>query len=657
MTALSDSVQYLKGVGPQRAALLDKLGVRTVADLLRLFPRKYLDRSKMKKMCRLIVGEEATVQGNIMSVKSRRSRFGKSILTVMVGDDTGFVNATYFNQNYLSKVFKKGMDVILHGKVGFYNGMQLVAPEFEIIPDDGFDPIHTRGIIPVYPLTDGLYQKWLRRLISEALDAFADQVQDVIPADMLARNGLTTVHDAIRAVHFPETFAAAAPARKRFIYEEFFTFETQMALRRRQARVEHTEFALKMWPRLDQHIRARFPFKLTKAQERVISQISADLQSDRPMNRLLQGDVGSGKTVVALYAMLTAVGNKCQAAIMAPTEILAEQHDLTMRRLLAGSKVTIVTLSGGMTAKERRDALERIGSGEADIVIGTHALIEEDVKFAKLAVAIIDEQHKFGVLQRADFRRKGLNPHVLVMTATPIPRTLALTVFGDLDVSILDEMPPGRKAILTILRDSKHLATAFDFIRQRLKEGRQAYFVYPLIDDSDKVALKSAKMMSKQLAADAFKGFTVELLHGKMKPDEKDEVMERFREGRTHILVSTVVIEVGIDVPNATVMVIDHADRYGLATLHQLRGRIGRGEYQSHCLLFGDAKTDDAKMRLSVMTRTCDGFKVAEEDLRIRGPGEFLGTSRTSTSCKSHEGTHSSSSRKIRIFQRRAMRR
>lgn len=487
-------------------------------------------------------------------------------------------------------------------------------------------PVHTGAIVPIYPLTEGIYLKGLRRIVKRAVDEFSGVVEDVLPPTVLKRKSLLPVVDAIRNIHYPQNEQLLTAAKRRLIYEELFLHQLAMGLRRRKLRANPSQFRLTISDQMDLRIKARFPFMLTRAQQRVMAEIRKDLSSEWPMNRLLQGDVGSGKTVVALYALLAAVGNRLQGAIMAPTEILAEQHYSNVCRYLTGSKVRVLLLAGSLSRKERASALSAIASGEVDLVIGTHALIEEDVVFPKLAVAVIDEQHKFGVIQRADLIAKGLSPHVLVMTATPIPRTLAMTAFGDLDVSTIDEMPPGRGRVKTIVRSTATMPKAFEFIRRKIAEGRQAFFVYPLIDPSDVLPLDSATEMAARLKTSVFPDLNIGLLHGGMSSEEKDAVMRDFRSGRIHILVSTIVIEVGIDVPNATIMVIGHAERYGLAQLHQLRGRIGRGSHESYCLLFGDARTPEARRRLEIMEKTTDGFKIAEEDLRIRGPGEFLGT-------------------------------
>ncbi|MFN3467627.1 MAG: ATP-dependent DNA helicase RecG, partial [Candidatus Brocadiales bacterium] len=489
-------------------------------------------------------------------------------------------------------------------------------------------------IVPIYPLTEGIGQGYLRRLARRALGECGPYLEEVIPPFLQRLRRLMPVREAVREAHFPSSMEAMKRARKRLAYEELLLFQVAVALNKNRVRQEKG-YAFSIGPNVDAHIRRLFPFSLTGAQEKVIGDIRRDMESPRPMNRLLQGDVGSGKTVVALYAMLVAVANGFQTALMAPTEILAEQHYRTLLRYLArarpvppghGPRVKVALFIGGSSNSSRRkENLEALAEGGIDIAVGTHALISRDVHFKKLGLVVVDEQHKFGVLQRAGLRLKGNRPDVLVMTATPIPRSLSLTLFGDLDVSIIDEMPPGRVPVKTVWVSRRRLQEAHEFLRCRLREGRQVFVVYPLIEESEKLDLRSAREGAK-LFQRYFPEYKVELLHGRMGPAEKERIMRDFREKRIHVLVSTVVIEVGIDVPNATVMVIEHAERFGLAQLHQLRGRIGRGAEQSNCLLFAEPGSPEARKRLEVFTRTNDGFIIAEEDLRLRGPGELFGT-------------------------------
>ncbi|MBI5778937.1 MAG: ATP-dependent DNA helicase RecG [Planctomycetes bacterium] len=642
MRSLDDSVQFLKGVGPQRSKLFLRLGINTVSDLLAYIPRKYLDRSQIKSIKESLASinpdEEVTLKGTITAVRLHLPKYHKTIFEVVLSDSTGHISATWFNQPYLQTVFAKGQEVILSGKIKFYKYPQLSSPEYEFISGDNFAPLHSQGIIPCYPLTEGLTQKFLRRIIRYCLDNYISLVQDNLGSALKVKHNLLELPEAIRQIHYPDSAEQMAKARVRLVYDELLLFQLSLGLRRQQIKQTAVKYPIAISEQLEERIRKRIPFQLTRAQEKVIAEIRQDITRNYPMNRLLQGDVGSGKTIVAIYAILATIGNGLQTAFMAPTEILAEQHFRNLSHLLADSQVRMVLLKSGLGTAERRKIRGLIEAGEVDLVIGTHALIQKDVVFRKLGLLVIDEQHKFGVMQRADLREKGENPHTLIMTATPIPRTLALTAFGDLDISTIDELPPGRQPIRTVLRPSNKMPDAFGFIREKIRAGRQVYFVYPLIEDIEeidsktaqrqlyKVNLKSATTMAKYLKEQVFPECTVALLHGDMKDARKEKIMADFRAGKTDILVSTVVIEVGIDVANASVMVIEHAERYGLAQLHQLRGRIGRGAHQSYCLLFGDFTTPEAEQRLKIMEETSDGFRIAEEDLRIRGPGEFLGT-------------------------------
>ncbi|MEW6026217.1 MAG: ATP-dependent DNA helicase RecG [Planctomycetota bacterium] len=652
MLSLTDSVQYLKGVGPQRLKLFQRLGVNTVSDLLSYIPRKYLDRSQIKTIKESLAlirpDEEVTVKGTVTAVRLHRTKFKHSqIFEIVLSDPTGHISATWFNQPFLATVFSKGQEVILSGKIKFYKYPQLSSPEYEFVSPEGAAPVNSQGIIPCYPLTEGLTQKFLRRIIRYCIDNYLSLITDNLDAGLKTKHNLLGLQEAIRQIHYPDSPESMAKARQRLVYDELLLFQLALGLRRQAIKKTAVKYPIRISEQLEERIRKRIPFTLTKAQEKVIAEIRQDIilrtersgqVSDYPMNRLLQGDVGSGKTIVAIYAILAAIGNGLQAAFMAPTEILAEQHFRNISHLLANSQVHIALLKSGLSTADRKKMREDIATGQINLVIGTHALIQKDVAFQKLGLLVIDEQHKFGVMQRSDLRDKGENPHTLIMTATPIPRTLALTAFGDLDISTIDEFPPGRQPVRTVLRPSSKIPDAFGFIRDKIREGRQVYFVYPLIEDIEdvdtktaqrqlyKVNLKSATTMSKYLKEKVFPEYNIALLHGDMKDSRKEKIMADFRAGKTHILVSTVVIEVGIDVPNASVMVIEHAERYGLAQLHQLRGRIGRGAHKSYCLLFGDFTTPESEQRLKIMEETSDGFRIAEEDLRIRGPGEFLGT-------------------------------
>ncbi|BBO17420.1 ATP-dependent DNA helicase RecG [Candidatus Brocadia pituitae] len=625
-SVLDQSVQYLKGVGPRRSEIFGKLGILTIRDMLCYFPREYKDYTRIQKISDAKIGAEITFQGKVLGVQTRIARSRKSILEVFVSDGTGTIAATWFNQPFLANKFHVGNTVYLHGKVGAYKYLQLLTPEYEIIQQNEAD-IHEKegSIMPVYPLTEHMSQTHFRKIMKETVHHFTGHIDEILPKEILGKNQLLPIKDAIRNIHFPETFETLQHARYRLVYEELFILELAMALRRRGIK-EETGISFKIGTNVDAHIRNLIPFPLTGAQERVIHEIAEDMRSVKPMNRLLQGDVGSGKTVVAMYAILAAIANGYQAAFMAPTEILARQHFQTLQKYLEHSHVRRQLLTGDTTSRLKKDSLIQIKDGQIDLVVGTHALIEESVRFKQIGLVVIDEQHKFGVVQRLNLKKKGLCPDVLIMTATPIPRTLSLTLFGDLDISVLDEMPPGRSPVKTIWVTQDREQNAFNFIKDEIVRGKQAFIVYPLVEESEFFELKSAVTEAKRLQSDVFPTLRVGLLHGQMKSAEKDKVVTDFKEKRHDILVTTVIVEVGIDIPNATIMVIVHAERFGLSQLHQLRGRIGRGSEQSYCLLFGNPNSYVSNERLKIMTRTNDGFKIAEMDFRLRGPGEFFGT-------------------------------
>ncbi len=634
-------VQYCKGVGPRRAALLARLGIATVEDALFYLPWRYEDRSSIKRISRIAWGAYETVTGEVMSAEVvRTKRQHVKVFELVVSDGTGIVVGSWFNQPFMQKTFRAGQRVILSGVVRSnpYRGgrPQMDNPEYEVLdPDDEEEQaVHTGRIVPVYRATAGLTARTLRSLMRTILETCGAGLPEALPREIADRHGLMPFSRALREVHFPEQERdlerlnrGRSPAHRRLIFEELFVLETGLALRRQGVASEAKGVVIRPSGRLEEELRNSLPFALTGAQERVIAEIKQDMASPHPMNRLVQGDVGSGKTLVALAACLAAVESGYQACIMAPTEILAEQHVRNLDRLSRPLGVAVSSLTGRLRKKEKAAALEAIADGGAQIVVGTHALIEEEVAFHRLGLAIIDEQHRFGVLQRSTLKAKGYALDVLVMTATPIPRTLALTVYGDLEVSVIDEMPPGRTPVATRLFFESRRNEVYRLIEEELAKGRQAYVVYPLVAETEKSDLKAATEMAALLQQNVFPRHRVGLLHGRMKGDEKEAVMRSFQDGAVQVLVSTTVIEVGVDVPNATVMVIEHPERFGLAQLHQLRGRVGRGGHESRCLLMGPRMfTDETRDRLNSFVRTNDGFRIAEEDLRLRGPGEFFGT-------------------------------
>lgn len=621
---LARPVQYLKKVGPRRARYFHKLGLYTLRDLLTHYPRRYEDRSNLKKAYQLKHGEVETVQGRVVAVSETQPRKNLSITKVAFHDGSGIFYGVWFNQPYLKKTFTPGMEVIVTGKVDRRYGVQINVSEYEIVEEDG-EVIHTGRVVPIYSTTEGLSQRLLRSVIKNAVEEGADACREFLPSGILATYRLMPLPQALRAVHFPTTLEEAAEARRRLVFEELFLLQLGVQMAGRKIKEEGKGVQHRPDGPLMQRFRQYLPFTLTPAQEKVIAQIFRDMESEKPMNRLLQGDVGSGKTVVAAAALVKTVDSGYQGAMMAPTEILAEQHYLTLQEFFWPLGIKVALLTGSLSRREKENYLRGLKSGEYDIAIGTHALIQDEVEFARLGLVVIDEQHRFGVHQRARLRNKGYNPDVLVMTATPIPRTLALTVYGDLDLSVIDQLPPGRKEVKTYWVTPAQRGKVYKFLRQQLEAGRQAYLVCPLIEESEKLEVEAATRKVKEVEA-VFGDFRVGLLHGRMKAEEKEEIMERFRAGEVDILVATTVIEVGVNVPNATVMIIEDADRFGLAQLHQLRGRVGRGEHQSYCIMIADPKTDEGRARMQVMTATSNGFVIAEEDLKIRGPGELMGT-------------------------------
>jgi ATP-dependent DNA helicase RecG len=625
-TPLADTILILKGIGTARADLLARLGVHTIGDLVLHFPRSYDDLSDVRRVDQLEAGLLQTVQGEVVEIGGRELADGRTVLSIVIADDRGrCVEGSWFNQAWMASRFRYGQRVAFSGKPRWYRDhWQMSQPRVQ--PLDGSGGASRPEVVPVYPLTEGLRADQLRPLIRQALAVAADHVADLVPTALRVKRGFSPAPQALAEVHFPESLAQGLAARRRFIYEEFLVLQVALALRRREVRDRRKAPRLATTDGIDAHIRRLFPFTLTADQDRAVAAVRRDLASERPMQRLLQADVGAGKTAVAVYALLVAVANKHQAALMAPTEVLARQHWRTVEQYLAASRVRRALLTGSLSAKERRQLLDELKAGNVDLVIGTQALVQEGVEFAKLGLVVIDEQHKFGVNQRARVRKLGTDPHYLVMTATPIPRTIALAVFGDLDTSTIRQLPPGRQPVKTRWHSESQRERIYQRLRDGLKEGRQAYVVCPLVAESEALDVTAAEQHFAELRDGPFKDFRVGLLHGRLGDDEKDRVMEAFRARQLDLLVTTVVIEVGVDVPNATLMMIEHAERFGLSQLHQLRGRVSRGPVAGECYLFADATTDEAQQRLRAVSRTTDGFALAEEDARLRGLGDFFGT-------------------------------
>ena len=626
------AVTYLKGVGPKKAEVLGRIGIETVADLLCYFPRRYLDRSNLMPIASLKFGEEVTVVGKIVMQGLLRAR--KKFYEIVIQDDSGHLPLLWFNGiKFVEKRYKRGMTLSVSGTVSdFRGGARIIHPEVEVIFEDEEEAkIHTGRIIPIYPSSELLKSNWLdsrgfRRIIKPALDQFGDRMEDLVPASVVADAGLMQFSHAVRQMHYPDNYEIRAQARYSLAFRELLLFQLQVADRRHRIAHKHKVHTVaKPDPAFHEWVKS-LPFKLTKSQSKAVAEILEDVYKPEPMLKLLQGDVGSGKTVVATIAMALVARSGFQAALMAPTELLAQQHFQTISKLLTGTGETPVLLTGSTPARERAAVLRSLASGGTKIIVGTHALISDDVKYANLAFTVVDEQHRFGVAQREALLAKGNSPDLLVMTATPIPRTLALTAYGDLDLSIIDEMPVGRIPVKTALRTDSDRPKINKFIRDEVNSGNQVFIIYPLVEESLKVQLKAATKAYKDLSEEIFPDLPIGLVHGQMKKEERDDTMARFSRRELGILVSTTVVEVGIDIPDATVMVIEHADRFGLSQLHQLRGRVGRSNKKSYCILLTDVDPlTDTYRRLERFVESTDGFKIAELDLELRGPGELLG--------------------------------
>ncbi len=645
--ALDEPITVIKGITANVAGRFAKLNVRVVRDLLRLFPRRYVDYSQTKPICELVEGEEQTIVGTIWQAKvaTLGSRRGTEAI---VGDETGNVRVVWFNQPYLAKSLRTNARIVLSGSVGLFRGNKVFeSPEWELLTDT--ELIHTGRLVPIYPLTQGLYPRQVRKWTKQVVDRYAWQLDDFLPADIKARCELLDLPDAIAQVHFPDDRATADRARQRLAFDELLLLQLGVLARKRDWKEGQPGSPFHVDPDIVSGFLGCLPFELTQAQDRVLKEVLADIRQPKAMSRLLQGEVGSGKTVIATLAVLIAAANGYQGAIMAPTEILAEQHFTNICGYLAQiaseerqdepgegavrrytgflpRPLTVALLIGSLGKGEKAGLQKKIGQGEVDIVIGTHALIQKGAEFSKLGLAVIDEQHRFGVMQRSALRQKGFNPHVLVMTATPIPRTMALTLYGDLDLSTIDELPPGRQVVKTKCLEPHDRAKAYTFLHRQVENGRQAFIICPLVEESEALEAKAAITEHERLSREVFPQLKLGLLHGQMHGSDKDQVMRHFRAGDFDILVSTSVVEVGIDVPRASVMLVEGAERFGLSQLHQFRGRVGRDREQGYCMLIPEKLSPEARGRLLLMEKVHDGFALAEKDLEIRGPGEFFGT-------------------------------
>lgn len=625
MDYLSENIQVLKGIGSYKAKLLAKLKIYTILDLLYYFPKQYKDKSVLVKINEIRPGNYYNFLGTVISrpIESRSKR-GLLITKFTVSDETGEIDIIFYNNRFAKSLFKTGDEVIFSGKtISISNKVHMEVPEYEKLTNNN---IHTMRIVPEYGLTEGLSQKEIRRFVYLALEFAENKIIDLFPHEFRKKYNLAEINFSIKNIHFPESLYSLEISRRRLKFEEVFMLQTALLHMKNAAKDEEPGIVFNARNHVMDFV-PKLPYSLTEAQKRVLIEILDDMENQKPMNRLLQGDVGSGKTVIGFLALLNCVKSGYQGVMMAPTEILASQHFDTINEFVKISDLDIKVelITGNIKAKQKNEILERTKDGSIDIIIGTHALLNDDVLFYNMGLVITDEQHRFGVRQRSILKSKGNNPDMLVMSATPIPRTLSLVLYGDLDISVIDELPPNRKKIETYFINSDKKERLFKFIKKIIDEGRQAYFVCPLVEESEKSELISAKKYCDYIKKHYFKDYKVGLVYGKMKNDDKDKIMESFKNGETNIIVSTTVIEVGINVPNATIMVIENAERFGLAQLHQLRGRVGRGEHQSYCILISDTRNEIAEERLRFMTKNLDGFKIAEKDLELRGSGEILG--------------------------------
>jgi ATP-dependent DNA helicase RecG len=628
---LKTSIQYLKSVGPKKRKIFEKLGIKTIEDLLYYFPRRYQDRTNFIPISKIQENQFQAIKGEIFIKGQRQSRRRRwfSIFEAVVCDSTAKIPVVWFNQPWLKNLFKNGQKVILYGRVERYEGvLQMDSPEFEILEEgeDNSDSLNVTKMVPIYSLTEGLTQRYFRKTVKYALDNFMSGIADPLPYDIRKRQNLLNLAKSLLNIHFPENREIQEAAYRRLAFEEFFLYSIPVSLRKLK-RKQKKGVSHKVDEGFIKTLKESLSFNLTNAQNRVLNEIKKDMQLDRPMQRLLQGDVGSGKTVVATIAAMIAINSGWQVAFMVPTEILAKQHyeNIKAQILKFSQKIHIAMLTSSLATKKKQKIYREASEGKIDLIIGTHALIQEELKFKNLGLVVIDEQHKFGVSQRALLPRKGPNPDILIMTATPIPRTLSMTIYGDLDISVIDELPPARMPVETRVYPEENLPDVYEFVKERVKEGRQIYIVYPIIEESNYLELKSARQMYEYLRKDIFAGFRLGMVHGRLKRVQQEKVMLEFKRGNLDILVATSVLEVGVDVPNASVLVVEHAERFGLSQLHQLRGRIGRGRYQSYCILIAKPQSAEAIARINAISKMKDGFQIAEEDLKIRGPGDFFG--------------------------------
>ncbi len=623
---IPNSVQFIKGVGPKWAKTLGALDIYSVRDLLYYFPRDYEDRRKVTKVKNVQPGQKYTLKVKVANIKIEKPRKGLKILKVSFSDNSGVINGLWFNQLYIKKQFKKGKWFYLYGEINEeswkYRKVEINNPVFE--KADSKVSIHTKRIVPIYSLTKNLTQKRLRKIIYHAIKDYAIHLEDILPDFIIKKYNFSQIHKSLKGLHFPENKNHFLKSRNRLAFEELFLFQLQV-LNRKKGITEKKGISHNPPGKILENFKKSLSFSLTSAQKQAWSEIKQDMEKEIVMQRLLQGDVGSGKTVVAVLALIETMSNGYQGVFMAPTEILAEQHYLKLEDLLGSMGFKVSLLIGSLNQKKKKQIEKNISENKVDLIIGTHALFQEKINYNDIGLVVIDEQHRFGVEQRYKLKEKGENPDLLVMTATPIPRSLALTLYGDLDLSVIDELPPGRKPVKTYWRRKKHRDNVYKFVRDKLSSGEQAFVVCPLIEPSEEISAASAQKVKEELQNVKLKNYRVQILHSKIRPKKKKKAMNKFRKGEIDVIVSTTVVEVGVDVPNASMMVIENAERFGLAQLHQLRGRVGRGEHQAYCIALAEPGTEKSIKRLNIFADTNDGFKIAEEDLKIRGPGEFFG--------------------------------